>query len=478
MTASLTFDPADNDRFWQKVRSLPGFPQGEDIPLRRMVFDADALFQLPAVLNELEIAKDRRLLLVMDATPMRRGTAELKPLCLQILMDNGWTVEPLVLLPDASGQVHTEMKRIQGVTQRIQPECAVISLGSGVVTDIAKHACYLVEQAGGGKIPFLVVQTANSVSAYTSNMAPVFVDGVKRTLPSRYPDALICDLQTLCDAPLEMTRAGVGDMLAAFVSLADWYLAVKLGIDPAYNPLPEALLDNLYPVLLAAAEDIRQPTPGGMSVLAKIISLGGLAMSLSHATTPLSGYEHVISHVLDLINERTGAPLAMHGTQVALATLLTSRAYHIFLEEFQPQRMEPQRCYPPAEQMEQLIQQTFQVLDPSGAVAAECWSDYRQKLSAWSENRPALLAFLDEWPAICSTLRRLTRPPEDVALILERVNAPTRFHQLQPPVEEARARYAFLNAPFIRKRLTLGDVLIFFHWDRQKLWQRLWQAVQ
>ncbi|MFZ5809670.1 MAG: iron-containing alcohol dehydrogenase [Chloroflexota bacterium] len=478
MTASLTFDPAENDRFWQKVRSLPGFPHGEDIPLRRMVFETDALFQLPAVLNELEISKDGRLLLVMDATPMRRGTAELKPLCLQILMDNGWTVEPLVLLPDAGGQVHTEMKRIQAVTQRIQPESAVISLGSGVVTDIAKHACYLVEQAGGGKIPFIVVQTANSVSAYTSNMAPVFVDGVKRTLPSRYPDALICDLQTLCDAPLEMTRAGVGDMLAAFVSLADWYLAVKLGIDPAYNPLPEALLDNLYPVLLAAAEDIRQPTPGGMSVLAKIIALGGLAMSLSHATTPLSGYEHVISHVLDLINERTGAPLAMHGSQVALATLLTSRAYQIFLEEFRPHQIDPQRCYPPAEQMEQLIQQTFQVLDPAGAVAAECWSDYRQKLSAWSENRPALLAFLQEWPVISSTLRRLRRPPEDVALILERVNAPTRFHQLQPLVEEARARYAFLNAPFIRKRLTLGDVLIFFHWDRHKLWQRLWQAVQ
>jgi predicted HAD superfamily phosphohydrolase YqeG len=28
------------------------------------------------------------------------------------------------------------------------------------------------------------------------------------------------------------------------------------------------------------------------SVLAKLIALGGLAMSLAHATTPMSGYEH------------------------------------------------------------------------------------------------------------------------------------------------------------------------------------------
>lgn len=68
-------------------------------------------------------------------------------------------------------------------------------------------------------------------------MSPTFVDGVKRTLNSRYPDALICDLETLRDAPTEMTVGGVGDMLAVFVSFPDWLLAHRLGMDDTYSEL-------------------------------------------------------------------------------------------------------------------------------------------------------------------------------------------------------------------------------------------------
>jgi hypothetical protein len=39
-------------------------------------------------------------------------------------------------------------------------------------------------------------------------------------------------------------------------------------------------------------------------------------------------------------------------------------------------------------------------------------------------------------------------------------------------------RFAFLNAPLMRKRLTLGDLLIFFNWDRPALWERIWRATQ
>src|SRR5215217_5783176 len=173
----------------------------------------------------------------------------------------------------------------------------------------------------GESIPYVVFQTANSVSAYTSNMSPTFVDGVKRTLDSRYPDALICDLETLRDAPAEFTAGGVGDMLAVFVSFPDWYLAHRLGMDSTYSELAKNLVGPLDEILLAHAEGIKHGEMESVSILAKIIALGGLAMSLSHATTPMSGFEHVMSHVLDLIAEQKQRPLAQHGTQVALATL-------------------------------------------------------------------------------------------------------------------------------------------------------------
>ncbi len=83
--------------------------------------------------------------------------------------------------------MHTDLEQIGRVQARLVPGCAVIAVGSGTITDIAKQACHQFEQATGDLVPFVAVQTANSVSAYTSNMAPTFVRGVKRTLPSRYP---------------------------------------------------------------------------------------------------------------------------------------------------------------------------------------------------------------------------------------------------------------------------------------------------
>ncbi len=470
----LKYDPGDAQHFWESVRRIPGFPQEDFIPLSHMIFESDALFKVPSILKELGVAQNNPIVLVMDATPMKRGGNDLKPFFLRFLHEGGWKIEPVVLLPDGSGQVHTEMARIHAIQQKISPDSTVISLGSGVVTDISKHACFLFEQSSGIHIPFMVIQTANSVSAYTSNMAPVFIEGVKRTLPSRYPDALICDLETLCDAPIQMTLAGVGDMLAAFVSLADWYLAFQLGMDASYNTLPKTLLENLYEILLAAAPEIRNPTPHGMEILAKVIALGGLAMSLTHATTPLSGYEHVISHILDLINERMGEPLAIHGTQVSLATILVSRAYQIFFQEFNPQLLDPKNCYPTPKHMQQLINQTFNVIDPSGAVAAECWADYLSKLEKWNSNQSALQKFLQNWEDIKTNLQRLTRPAEDIEKILNAIKAPVHFSECQPPLDETRLHYAFMTAPLMRNRLSLGDVLIFFRWDRDQLWRQIW----
>jgi glycerol-1-phosphate dehydrogenase [NAD(P)+] len=480
----LRYDPGQNDLFWEAIRTLPGFPALENsaleehIPLRQMVFESGALFRLPQIIERAAVKmgtgveRHKSLLVVVDPTPMQRGADSLKPLVVQTLRSAGWEVEILTLEPDGSGQVHTDMAHIETVQARLRPNLAVLSVGSGTVTDISKHACYLYERETGDHPLFVVFQTANSVSAYTSNMAPTLIQGVKRTLDSRYPEALVCDLETLCDAPPEMTVAGVGDMLAAFVSLPDWYLAHVLGMDPGYSPFAQELIGPLDEILLAHAGAIRERTPEGMAVLAKLISLGGLAMSLSHATTPLSGYEHVISHVLDMLNEGRGEPLAQHGSQAALAAVLASAAYQVFLDRFDPASLDPGRCYPGADEMRSRVLQAFGEIDPSGQVAEECWSDYQQKLALWGAQGENLKAFLQDWGGVQAVLRAFTRPPERLAEILRQVGAPLSFDQLTPPIPTGDVKFAFFNAPLMRKRLTLGDVLIFFEWDREALWEQ------
>jgi glycerol-1-phosphate dehydrogenase [NAD(P)+] len=463
----LPYDPGAGEAFWSAIGGIPGYPSGERIALRRMLFASGALYRLPVLLAELGIDTARPALVVMDPTPMRRGGDELKPLLLEVLRRDGRQVEALVLEPDATGQVHTTMAQIEAVQARIDAGAALVAVGSGSVADIAKHACHRFAQQTGRDIPLLLYQTANSVSAFTSNMAPVFVDGVKRTLPSRYPDALVCDFETLRDAPYAMTAAGVGDLLAAFVSFPDWYLAHRLGMDPGYSALPQALMGPLDETLLAAAEAIRSRSLEGMDVLARLIALGGLAMSLVHATTPMSGFEHVISHILDLLAELAGRPLAQHGSQVALATLLGAETYRRLLDRFDPAAVTFERCYPSSEQMRGQIERAFGAIDPSGRAGAECWADYRIKLEAWHLHRDEFAAALRDWPQIRAELRRLARPPERIAAILRAVRAPLSFAELEPPVSAHDTRFAFLHAPLMRRRFTIGDLLLFLGWERE-----------
>ena len=70
-------------------------------------------------------------------------------------------------------------------------DCAVV-VGSGTITDVCKEA---TRRTGGS--PLVVVQTAASVNAFSDDMAVLLKSGTKRTVPSRWPDALLVDLKAL-----------------------------------------------------------------------------------------------------------------------------------------------------------------------------------------------------------------------------------------------------------------------------------------
>src|SRR6266498_3353274 len=472
---TLLYDPAQGVKFWEAIRKLPGFPLQETMPIKEMIFESCALFKMSEVLKRVDARQDAPLIIVMDETPMLRDGENLKELILATLRNEGWQIQITWMRADESGQVHTDMSHIREVQASLSHGCSVLSVGSGVVTDIAKHGCFLYQQETGESIPFVVYQTANSVSAFTSNMSPTFVDGVKRTLDSRYPDALICDLETLRDAPMEMTVGGVGDMLAVFVSFPDWYLAHRLGMDSTYSELAKNLVGPLGDLLLEHAEGIRTGKLESVAMLAKIIALGGLAMSLSHATTPMSGFEHVMSHVLDLQAEVNHAPLTVHGSQVALATLAGTEMYHRFLSNFDPAAIKIEDCFPTMDSMKERIFANFGRIDPSGKAAAACWADYQQKLEKWHAHRADFEAALKDWDSLRVELLKETRSADVILQIMQKSGVPMHWSELKPAITEEEARFAFMNASLMRKRLTLGDILIFTGWDRESIWKTVWQ---
>ncbi len=249
-----------------------------------------------------------------------------------------------------------------------------------------------------------------------------------------------------------MTAAGVGDLLVAGVSFADWYLAFRLGMDEGYTPLAETMMGSLGEELLELGPAVRRTDLGAMGSLARWIALAGLAMSLSHATTPLSGFEHVISHVLDMQANSTGRPLAMHGAQVALAARLSAGCYQRLLARFDPTTVNLERCFPGVDSMKATVVGAFMGIDPSGQVGEECWTDYRIKLDDWTVRRGGFRQVLAEWPETRNGLEARAVLPRRLSQITDAVGLPNSFQQLDPPVAEEQACFAFMNAPFIRRR--------------------------
>jgi len=277
---------------------------------------------------------------------------------------------------------------------------------------------------------------------------------------------IIGDVNTLCDAPLEYSLGGIGDMCSMYVAFADWYLGECFGmarvLQASWN-----ILEDVNTLMFPYAGEIGKRSPVGMEVLAKILTLGGLTMTFARESSPVSGFEHVISHMLDMGAPYFGRPVANHGSQVAVAGIPALIGLGWLLDNFDPRQVDIDKCYPTKEAMEQRVRSTFDAFDTSGAMGAECWSDYRQKLDGWTKARPRFEAFLANWEDHKQHLESLIMRAEPYVKALADAGHPLSFEELNVPVPESQGRWAYHNAHLMRKRFSSGDLLFYLGWFDQ-----------
>jgi glycerol-1-phosphate dehydrogenase [NAD(P)+] len=458
-------DPADMTDLENQIGGWGDHSKLPELGLQKVVVAPDAILQLPAVLEGLSPKAPGDVVLVLDGTLMRRGGEDLKPMVRRLLEREGFEVRVVELEGDERGVVHPDFREVETVKGNIRPGVPVVALGSGVITDITKHACFTYEQEHPDepRVPLAVCQTANSAPAFASGMAVISKDGVKRTWPSRLPHMLVADVEVLREAPLEYSLSGIGDMSAGFVSFGDWYLNDYVN-GVGYLGASWKILEDVRALMIPYAGEIGDRSQVGMEVLAKVLALGGLSMTFARETSPLSGYEHVVSHMLDMGAERFGRPVASHGLQVGVATVPCAISWDHLLENLDPGKVNIDDCYPSFEEMEERVRGTFDEIDSSGAMGDECWSDYRQKLEGWREARPRFEALLEDWGNQKVRLRELVMEPEVVVGALAAAGHPLLFEELNVPVPESEARWAFRNAHLMRKRFSSGDLLFYMGW--------------
>lgn len=201
---------------------------------------------------------------------------------------------------------------------------AIVGIGSGVINDTGK----ILARATGRE--YIIVATAPSMDGFVSATSSMDVDSLKVSLPSKAPWGVIGDLDILRNAPMELLRAGVGDMLAKLTSLSEWKLA-QIIVGEYYCPAVAALTDKAVRGVIEKAPALLRRDGEAVRAVMQGLILAGAAMNYAGLSRPASGTEHYFSHIWDMrALAFPEAKSALHGTQAGIGTLYTLRAFEAF----------------------------------------------------------------------------------------------------------------------------------------------------
>lgn len=379
-----------------------------------------------------------------------------------------WTdlSEALAVPPAELHASHDCLERIRGVVRKGGDGAAVV-LGSGSITDLVKHAL----QMESVPIPFVSIPTALTVTAFTSAFAVIDFHGAKRTLQSRPVTAAFWVKPFLECAPARMSRAGYGDLLARFVAYGDWLLGWRLGVMDRYDESAFRLMEPFADGIRTSAPGFRNGPlpPEATACTAAALAMAGISMSTAGETTPLSGFEHVISHALDFLRLTAGRELVLHGEQVALGSLVSARTIDRLLA-LETLRGLSWRGGDAGEAVRVLEKRLRAAPLPGGAVAfgekmkaalVEFTTEYQKKSARWAIARERVESFASDWPELRRELARVTLRAPEVEPLLKQSGLPCLPGETEPPTADAELTWAVAFSPFVRSRMNLSDLLFW-----------------
>ncbi len=197
---------------------------------------------------------------------------------------------------------------------------AVVAVGSGVINDIGKILSHMADK------PYVIVATAPSMDGYASATSSMSRDGLKVSVPTKCADVIIGDTDILCRAPEKMLQAGLGDMLAKYISICEWRIA-NIITGEYYCERVADLVRQALARCVENAEGLLRREKAAVEAVFEGLVLGGIAMAYAGASRPASGVEHYFSHIWDMRGLEFGTNVDLHGRQCAVGTLLAARLY-------------------------------------------------------------------------------------------------------------------------------------------------------
>ena len=206
----------------------------------------------------------------------------------------------------------------------------VLAVGSGVIGDISK----MLASISGAE--YAIVATAPSMDGYASATSSMTRDGLKVSIPSKSARLILGDTEVLKNAPMEMLISGLGDMLAKYISIAEWRISHVITGEYYCETVAESIRHSLAKCV-QNADGLLAREEAAVEAVFEGLVMAGAAMRFAGTSRPASGVEHYFSHLWDMRGVEFGAPISTHGIQCAVGTLYAARLYETM------QRITPDR---------------------------------------------------------------------------------------------------------------------------------------
>lgn len=146
-------------------------------------------------------------------------------------------------------------------------------------------------------------------------------------MPDKCADTIIGDIDILKNAPEKALISGLGDMLAKYISIAEWRISNIITGEYYCEKIVQMIRDAVKKCVQNADGLLKRDVAAVKAVFEGLV-IGGIAMTCAGLSRPASGVEHYFSHIWDMRGLEFGTPVSTHGIQCAIGTLYAARLYN------------------------------------------------------------------------------------------------------------------------------------------------------
>lgn len=222
--------------------------------------------------------------------------------------------------------LHSEKGLIENMMTMLErtPDYIVV-VGGGTLMDFGRYSAWKLG------IPFVAIPTIVSSDGFTADICSIIIDGQKKSIPMQAADAVICDMDVVSGAPMFLSIAGVQDIMAKYVSIADWKIA-HLVSGEYFCPMVCDMAQEALDIMVRCAHELAEGKEPDFEAMAYTQMLSGLTMQILSNSRAASGAEHLVAHLVEMKPRGFENAHGMHGECVGIGTIMCASAYHKLAE--------------------------------------------------------------------------------------------------------------------------------------------------